>query len=129
MRINLNNDMKLNDALCTVQHKRINARCISRLSMRMEISHLENRLSRILFKKDWRGLVFRIDIHASNFPNAYKGTPDSTHFTVERGASGWFVTWIGRNCTRSAAQRIIPANLETKSDLINEYMQTKFFNA
>jgi hypothetical protein len=30
------------------------------------------------------------------FPNAYKWSPDSTQFRIERFASGWFVTDIQR---------------------------------
>ena len=51
-------------------------------------------------KKGMKGTTVHVDHNAQAFPNAYKGTPESTHFTAEF-TSGWFVTAIYRStCIR-----------------------------
>lgn len=51
-------------------------------------------------KKDMVGVTADIDYHARDFPNAYKYTPVSTHFTVIRKASGWDLISVERARTR-----------------------------
>ena len=66
-------------------------------------------------KKYWTGLSFWGDINAQKFPNAYKWCPDSTQFVVERFASGWFVTRVGRmHCSEKKVTLASALNDEQK---------------
>lgn len=51
-------------------------------------------------KKDMIGITADVDYHAQDFPNAYKHTPVSTHFTVVRKTSGWDLVSAERDTTR-----------------------------
>lgn len=101
MKINVNNTAKLAAELADVQ-KRESARTIELGDITAEVARIEADLAKLLNKKDWVGVVVSIDLHAQAFPGAYKGAPESTHFTLERGASAWFVTSLSRRYTRTS---------------------------
>ena len=51
-------------------------------------------------QKAMKGTTVHVDHNALTFPNAYKGTPESTQFRAEF-TSAWFITNISRDtCTR-----------------------------
>lgn len=53
-------------------------------------------------KTHMEGVEFSVDIHAQNFPNAYKYRAESTQFEVIRQGGKWRVTNICRYFTRRA---------------------------
>jgi hypothetical protein len=61
---------------------------------------VEKRLN--ITKKAMNGVTVCIDIHAQNFPNAYRGTPESTYFTAEYRNGSWRITEISRRITSRA---------------------------
>lgn len=94
MKINVNNEHELNEKLHMANAKVRNA---DAQSVKAIVFQIEKKLEeKGLSKKYWTGLSFWGDINAQVFPNAYKWSPDSTQFRIERFASGWFVTDIQR---------------------------------
>lgn len=57
-------------------------------------------------KKYMVGITASVDYHAQNFPNAYRYTPESTHFTMTCTASGWILTGVSRETTRRASRAV-----------------------
>ena len=102
MKINIshnNNKEKVNEALAVV-NKRV------RNSTHDDVVKLVERIERELerkglLKKYWTGLRFQCNPYARVFPNAYKGVPAATYFTVERFASGWFLVDVERRECKS----------------------------
>ena len=76
-------------------------------------------------KKYMVGIRVVSDQCCQNFPNAYKHTPYSTQYGMERTASGWFLTWVERRPTKKAGNQY---NLElteaAKMALVDRF--TKF---
>lgn len=79
-------------------------------------------------KKYLEGVRYSVDIHAQNFPNAYKYRAESTQFTVEYLKGKWRVISIGRSYTRRSGHDylcyIMPedtknAIIETMKDFAN----------
>lgn len=116
MKINVTATEKLSAAIKTAQG-RASARTIDAEEIKSEVKRIEIALSRILNKKDWVGAVFNIDINAQSFPGAYNGTPESTHFTLERFASGWFVTDVSRKYTKTSRRNELKLTEDQKSKL------------
>ena len=50
-------------------------------------------------KKAMVGMVVKVDMNAQEFPMAYRYTPSSTQFDLEKTATGWKLTNIGRGDT------------------------------
>jgi hypothetical protein len=94
MKINVNNEKGLIEELNKVNAKVRNA---DAQSVKAIVFQIEKKLEeKGLPKKLWEGLSFWGDINAQVFPNAYKWSPDSTQFRINRFSSGWFVTDIQR---------------------------------
>jgi len=76
-------------------------------------------------KKYMVGIKVVSDQRCQNFPNAYKYTPYSTQYGMERTAIGWFLTWVERKPTKRAGNYY---NLElteaAKNALVDRF--TKF---
>ena len=119
MKIDAYNVEKINDEIEKVQ-ARAQVRLIDASDVVNEIKWIENKLKDLLYKKDWVGLIFDVDVHAQHFPGAYRGTPESTAFRVMRTKSGWFVISIFRTITGTHA--IHPFNLDTKKDEIARFI-------
>lgn len=68
------------------------------------------------------GIKADVDYYNQNFPNAYKFTPESTQFTLERFASGWAVTAIWRGRTKRAGHEYTL----TLTDLAKEKLIERF---
>ena len=104
MKINVSNGIKLEMGLNAVQ-KRSHVRVVHACTIQATAKGVESRLRGLKVpKKYWVGLEFMCDPNGRPFPNAHKGTPESTGFTLLRTASGWFVTAIvrGRCAAHSA---------------------------
>ena len=120
IRINVNNTDKINAAIAAAEG-RAKARCITADDIHSMINEIETSLIKRMYKKDWAGLEFSIDPHAQSFPGAYKGTPESTQFTMLRTASGWFVTNIRRRTCQGPKSRIICRNMADKADALVKF--------
>lgn len=119
-RINANNIDKLNAAIEAAEG-RATARCITAVDVQRMVREIEETLSARLYKKDWAGLEFSVDHHAQSFPGAYKGTPESTRFDLERTASGWFVTRVWRDRCEGPKSRIVCRNLQDKAEALVQF--------
>ena len=76
-------------------------------------------------KKHMIGVKVVSDQCCQNFPNAYKYTPYSTQFGMERTASGWFLTWVERKPTkRGGNQYNLTLTEDAKKALVDRF--TKF---
>ena len=62
------------------------------------VHDIEERLG--ISKSAMTGVKASVDMNAQNFPNAYKWSPESTNFTMERVASGWKLVGIERDYCR-----------------------------
>jgi len=81
-----------------------NGKATARLAHRQDVEAYVVIIEKALTEKGipknlWKGLKFQIMPGAEKLPNAYfkRGMPSATEFTLERGASGWFMT----SCNRS----------------------------
>ena len=50
----------------------------------------------LIHKKDMEGMIVCVDMHAQQYPKAYKHTPESTQFSIVKAESGWKLRWIER---------------------------------
>lgn len=91
------NKEKIADIIRTAEG-RATARTITYGDITRAIAELEKSLG--IAKKNMTGIAADIDYNAQDFPRAYKYTPESTHFTVTRKASGWDLTSVFRDTTR-----------------------------
>lgn len=67
------------------------------------LARIEDRLN--IPKKYMKGIKADIDLHAQTFPNAYKGRPESTHFTATYTGTAWKLESVERWYTRGPSQR------------------------
>jgi len=73
-------------------------------------------------KKSREGLKINVDYNAQDFPNAYKYTPESTHFTAEYKNGSWRITGVYRDrCRRSGNEYLITMPDQLKEALIAHY--------
>jgi hypothetical protein len=94
MKININDKEKVDIALAEANARVRNA---THYTVETMVDRIERGLERKgLLKKHWTGLRFRCNPNAEKFPNAYKGVPMATYFTVERYPSGWFLVGVER---------------------------------
>ena len=126
MKINIKDAVKLTTAIVGAEGPRCTARTVSATDVAETAANIERRLLTLLPKKDWAGLRFVCDPHAQSFPGAYKGTPMSTGFTLERTSSGWFVTSVCRGVCHGPTSRIVPINLKERAAAIAAFVATSF---
>ena len=126
MKINVTATEKLVAAISAVEGSRVSARTITAEDIQTEVSRIERKLETLMAKKDWAGVVVSCDINAQTFPASYNGRPESTKFTVERFASGWFVTEIKRGyCNGPAGRRSIKLSDDHKAAM-SSFVITNF---
>lgn len=94
-----NNAEKIQAAIDEVQ-KRTTARNITAADVFDAVETIEKKLD--IPKKSMLGIIACVDVNAQNFPNAYKYVPESTMFQIEKFTSGWFLTDVYRERTRTA---------------------------
>jgi len=111
MKINVNNREKIEEVLGFNQ-KRASVRCCDYRDVMLAVSAIEERLSVLLLKRDWQGVRFVADPHASTFAFSYRGIPISTKVALERGAASWFLCGIYRGQCSPPSQMIVPVNIE-----------------
>ena len=89
---------KLASVIAEAEGARVSARKIDVKDIIDDLIEINDYLG--ISTKAMKGTTVHVDHNAQAFPNAYKGTPESTHFTAEF-TSGWFVTAIYRStCIR-----------------------------
>lgn len=72
-------------------------------------------------KKTLNGCSFAVNLHGQQFPNAYRGQPDATWFTVEYHNGNWYLSSIRRGTAR--ASHTVTAHLtdEAKAAIVKQY--------
>lgn len=122
MKINMLSPEKIQAELNRVQ-SRAQVRCITSDDVFSMVLVIQDHLKRILLKKDWKGLRFRVDCHSQSFASSYGGRPEATIFTLERGSADWYVVEIIRGaCGRQ--QKIVALNIETKAKKLIEFQKS-----
>lgn len=124
--INLTNVDKVNKVLALVE-ERASARTVTAEDIDELVTIIEKKLSQLLRKYDWSGLVFTCDYHADTFPACYNGTPYSTKVVIRAGVNGWVLLRAWRGPANGVTQRICPDNITTKSEEI-VYFQSQSRN-
>ena len=111
---------KLNAAIKEAEG-RATARTIDAETIFKCAAHIERVLG--IPKVKMIGIVANVDYHSQNFPNAYKYTPESTHFTMEYTKSGWVLLDVSRRTTRRQAQCYRLSLTPTAKDAIVHSME------
>lgn len=75
-------------------------------------------------KKYLEGVRYDVDLHAQNFPKAYKYKAESTQFVIEFSKGKWRLVSLERYYTRTAGHdyRCIAMSEETKRAIIETMM-------
>ena len=104
IKITESNREKITAVIDEVQ-RRAHVRKIDTNAVYEEADAIEKWLSARLYKKDWAGLGFFVDPNAQDFPNAYKGIPESTRLRIDRRPSGWFLMSVSRGtcCSKNVS--------------------------
>lgn len=80
----------------------------------------------LIHKKDMEGMIVCIDMHAQQYPKAYKHTPESTQFKMIRLKSGWKLLNVGRYTQdkyHDEKYKVSEMPEATKQALIKAYMK------
>ena len=96
MKINVKDTAKIINEIFKVEGPRVSVRNLTPEIMKTSIQNIERHLSKILLKKDWKGLKIKVNPHGQSFPNSYKYCPESTSFELGRSVSNWYITSITR---------------------------------
>lgn len=120
MKINIKDKEKVDNVLGTVNARVRNA---THYTVETMVDRIERGLERKgLPKKYWTGLTFLCNPNAERFPNAYKGVPMATYFTVERYPSGWFLVGVERReCKTEAITLVSGLSDEQKRGVLNAF--------
>lgn len=120
MKININDKEKVDIALAKVNARVRNA---THYTVETMVDRIERDLERKgLLKKYWTGLTFLCNPNAERFPNAYKGVPMATYFTVERYPSGWFLVGVERReCKTDYITLVSGLSDEQKRGVLNAF--------
>jgi|SRR5699024_4121633 len=90
MKINITNTDKINATLAEVNGKSESHTFTDAYEIRSVAERAEKKLA-ILLKKSWKGARVQAE-SGEALPNAYKYSRRTTMITLERCASGWFMT-------------------------------------
>jgi len=125
MRINISNKEKIEQELGKVQ-KNAKVRTIEYQDIITAANEAGDKLSHLLPKKEWVGLVVSADPQAQHFPNAYKFTPESTQFILERGDRDWFLVDVYRERCHDRLDKYVFRGLSTKAEAIVAFVNKPF---
>ena len=90
------------------------------------VNSIENKLSTYMSKNKMIGIVADVDYNAQDFPKSYKYIPESTRVKIEKVASGWALTRIGRDiCRRPKHRYILSLTDEAKKAILEGFMREK----
>lgn len=71
-------------------------------------------------KKYMDGVRVTVDLNAQQFPNCYRGIPESTHFCAEYKRGNWYLTNLYRDrCCRPTVAGTVFLPEETKAAIIS----------
>lgn len=99
---------------------RATARTINYDDIVDDITNIETKLN--IAKKHMTGCYAWVDHNAQAFPSAYKYKPESTHYCIQRTASGWVLVSVDRMTTNSPSGRYELELTEEAQDAILESM-------
>lgn len=85
------------DAMIKEAEGRATARRLTPAAIVEALETVQERLFTVSTKKDAVGTEVSVDVNHQHFPNAYKYTPESTHFIAIYTARGWKVMRIWRD--------------------------------
>lgn len=112
---------KLENVIDETEH-RCTVRCISVDDICRYLIAVEKRLD--ITKKAMNGVTVTIDIHAQNFPSAYRGTPESTYFKAVYKNGSWRITEISRRRTSRAGHgTMIHLTEDAKTALLSRVIE------
>lgn len=95
-KINVNNTAKIQDFINEVQQL-ARVRRIDAQDVQVAAVQAEAYLDELMGMKDRNGIALDdINLHAQTFASSYKGTPESTYFSLIRGSKDWFLTRVWR---------------------------------
>ncbi len=103
---------------------RASVRIVSFEQLCYVLEFIESRLSDVLFRSDWYGLSFEIDIYAKDFARSYhnKGTPQSTTCIVTFKRNGWVVDEVYRDNCKVPSKKIQCLNMDTKKEELAKFI-------
>lgn len=104
------------EAMIKEAEGRARVRTITYKDIANAVNYLENRLE--ISKKAMLGVRARIDVNAQSFPRGYKYSPESTHFTVIKTATGWDLVDISRDYTQGPTQQFMLTLTDAAKDAI-----------
>ncbi len=103
-----------------VIQKRARERTITPTDIIQACNRIERELG--VTKKALVGTVAMVDPNAWDFPKAYKWTPESTSFRMERTTSGWKLTDIYRDaCARWKDKYDVRLTEAAKQEILERY--------
>ena len=117
IRICKENRDKIQKAIDAVQW-RCKERTITVDDIIYSVKDVEDNLK--IAKKAMIGVKVESDQCCQNFPNAYKYTPYSTQYGMERTSSGWFLTWVDRKPTKRSGNQYNLALTEAAKEALVE---------
>ena len=120
MKINLSNTIKLQAALDTVQARSM-VRDITVSDIISASEEVYKHLSAFLPKKYIKNCTVVCNLNAFAPPTAYKGIPQSTHFTLSYSGRGWFVTNITRANASGTKRFHINLTEDAKAKLVDNF--------
>lgn len=124
MKISIRDTEKLADAINAAQ-THCKERLINVTDVQKAVEVIQKRLDETLFKKDQYSLVFDVDLHHQSFSSKYRYSAHSTHFTLEKTKSGWFVIDVSRDYCRDS-RFFICKNIETKKEELLSFALKNF---
>lgn len=105
---------KVAETLSEIQ-KHSRTRTITLDDITAALEEVEERLYLVSTKKDAIGTRVHSDPNAQKFPNAYRYTPESTHFYAELTRTGWNVYGIERETCKPNRRIVIEYTGATKA--------------
>jgi len=111
--VNETNIPRIADAIMEAEG-RAATRCISPKDIFDAITKIEKKLE--VPKTALEGVSFTVDIHAQNFPRAYKYRAESTQFTLTRQGGKWRVSWIERGYTKTEGHTFECTNMPKETE-------------
>ena len=125
IKVDEKNSAKIAAIIADVE-TRSSVRYISADDVFKAVEIAEKQLSKFLPKKSWVGARIAYDKHASTFPSAYRGTPESTRIVIERNTAGWNLTECFRGFTQGAnSKMILTVTPEAEAEIASFVLQYK----
>lgn len=118
----LNQAMEPINSAIKAAEGRATVRTINADDILQALTQIEARFG--LSKKAMEGVTLRCDVHAQNFPNAYRYEPMSTWFSAEYKAGHWNLTDICRDTTARETVGVRVQHTEASRAALIERMTT-----